>query len=473
MAWCRITAAPGLFATLVGAAALAAVAGQPGSATQGGGQVDGGVPPPVRWGDVELSPTDEFRNQEAIQQMLFHRFYFSGEVDTEWGNIESDLRTLKSLGTGAMPAIAIGVANGLYHFFFFQEHASPAAMRTDTMFDALQLYNASLRFSKCLDPETELQEFLLGMCTTKFAFVHLLAGELGAAFATSHDLEAASAVLGLSAQLFRQMLGLPYYALGGGLGWSRPQDMAFNHELYPNYYGAVWPKEQVPLAAFLEAHYEAFRADLESILASSGLFDHLRELERNAEGLSVWPPGTRKHIELADLREDEPWKGQLCHFAPRTCELMRTRPEVAQCPRAAVMIARLGPRAWLKPHYGNSRRLVAHLGLIAPPGPITLSVGSVRGLTWEAGKAMIFDDTHAHDARHEGEEGERYILHTMFCHPCEQKHLYPNLPPEACEFRNPIRAEVSRALRQEMDAKEVEMKKAVRMVIPHNAPQDV
>merc|ERR1712080_206549 len=122
----------------------------------------------------------------------------------------------------------------------------------------------------------------------------------------------------------------------------------------------------LPLAGFLEEHFATFRADLDAILSETGLFDALRELERNAEGLSVWPPGTRKHVELADLREAPAWKENICAYTKKTCDLLRMRPEIAECPRAAVMIARLGPGAWLKPHYGNSRRLVAHLGLWVP-----------------------------------------------------------------------------------------------------------
>jgi len=306
----------------------------------------------------------------------------------------------------------------------------------------------------------------------KFGFVQLLAAELGAAFAAAHDIVAAGSVLSWASQVFRVMSSLPYFALGG-FRWTRPLDMAFNHELYPNAFGPVWPKENVPLARYLESKFDDFRADLDAILASPGLFDRLRELERNAEGLSVWPPGSRKHIELADLREDEPWKAQLCQFANTTCELLRQRPEVSECPRAAVMIARLSPGAWLKPHYGNSRRLVAHLGLIVPDGPITLNVGSARGSRWTQGQAMVFDDTHVHDARHTGDTGDRYILHVMFCHPCEQRQLYPHLSAGDCEFDNPIREEVSRALRGEMDAREAQARSAKRMVIPRNAPQDI
>eukprot|EP00929_Paragymnodinium_shiwhaense_P075274 TRINITY_DN38476_c0_g1_i3.p1 TRINITY_DN38476_c0_g1~~TRINITY_DN38476_c0_g1_i3.p1 ORF type:complete len:310 (-),score=66.86 TRINITY_DN38476_c0_g1_i3:11-940(-) len=309
------------------------------------------------------------------------------------------------------------------------------------------------------------------MCTTKLAFVQLLSLELGAAFAARKMIHAAAEILSMARRTFHTMITLPYYK---DFRWKQPMDVAFNHELYPNYFGPVWPNDQVPLATFLEEHFEEFRADLDGILnAGATFFDHLRDLERNAEGLSVWPPGRRKHIELADMREEEQWKAQICHYAPRTCELIRQRREITDCPRAAVMMAKLDKAAWLKPHYGNSRRLVAHLGLIIPPGPISLNVGPARDIRWQQGKAMIFDDTYAHDARHLAGDGERYILHMMLCHPCEQRHLYPTLPEEACEFQDPVRAEVSRAMRFEMDANEENAKKAVRMVIPRNAPEDV
>mmetsp|Transcript_46584 Transcript_46584/g.144319 ORF Transcript_46584/g.144319 Transcript_46584/m.144319 type:complete len:103 (-) Transcript_46584:53-361(-) len=102
-----------------------------------------------------------------------------------------------------------------------------------------------------------------------------------------------------------------------------------------------------------------------------------------------------------------------------------------------------------------------------------MNVGPARGLRWQQGRALIFDDTHVHDARHEGQDGERYILHMMICHPCEQRHLYPRLPKEACDFKDPLRAEVSRALRYELDEKEAQARHAERMVIPRSAPEDV
>jgi len=382
------------------------------------------------------------------------------------------LRTLKQLGTSSLPAIAVGVANALYHFFFFSEDEQTVTMRIDTMVDALELYSVSLHHSRCLDPELEFRDVLLRMCSVKFFFIQMLASELGGALAAQRRLKDAANVLSFAADCFRRMRELPFYATSG-VGWTEPRGMAFNHELYPNFFGPIWPKSEVPLAAFLEQHFTEFHSDLAQILADKELFNQLGNLERNAEGLSVWPPGQRKHIELADLREEESWKAQLCHFAPKTCSLLRSRPEIAECPRAAVMVARLSPGAWLKPHFGNSRRLVVHLGLAVPTGRVELNVGTARGVRWRQGEALVFDDTHVHDARHEGENGERFILHMMICHPCEQRHLYPKLAHEACEFQDPIRSEVSRAVRAEMDTQELAQRSAQRMIIPRSAPEDV
>jgi len=219
-----------------------------------------------------------------------------------------------------------------------------------------------------------------------------------------------------------------------------------------------------------------------AILADDGLFELLRQLDRNAEGLAVWPPDTRGHVELINSREDPPYRSA-CSIANKTCALLSSRPELISCPRAAAFFARLRPSAWLKPHLGNSRRIAAHLGLLIPDAPVELNVGPARKLLWQNGKSLVWDDTHVHDARYHITHGqERYILQTFFCHPCEQRELYASSPSEkarnlasdhACIHQNPIRAEISEALRREMDQNEKRMREATKMVMPLGGPVGV
>merc|ERR1740121_2783038 len=116
-------------------------------------------------------------------------------------------------------------------------------------------------------------------------------------------------------------------------------------------------------------------------------------------------------------------------FLPTTCKLLRGRTEF-NCDHAGAFINRMRPGAWIKPHMGNPPRLVAHLALDIPPEPIELYVGNVS-LRWVTGRAHVIDDTYVHSVRHYGisaaplsrdtpAERERFILHMLICHPCEQ-----------------------------------------------------
>eukprot|EP00439_Symbiodinium_sp_Y106_P084667 s82_g26.t1 len=416
--------------------------------------------------------------QELLQQSLFEEYYHLG---TGLAQVTPKLREMAGIALTTWPAIAFGIANGLYHFCFYREDWDPdaglppsAMLNIKDMVLAEQLLQASVAFSRCLDSAQDPQSFLVGMCQQKLALLFLVQNELGASLAEGRELKESARVLRAAQEAFRLMEKSPYHAMLGAIGWRLPSDVALNDELYPRTFGAVWPSSSFPYAEFLESNFEVFLQELQSILAEEGLFEQLRRAARNAEGLAVWPPDTRGHIQLLDGR-DESLLLPTCAFAQRSCALLASRPELAECPRAAAFLARLEPGAWLKPHLGNSRRLAAHLGLVTPPGA-ELNVGSARSLPWAAGRTVIWDDTHVHDARHAG-EGTRYILQSFFCHPCEQKDLYRGHPsPEvqslasdaSCDFANPVRAEVSRALRQEMDERERAYRAMPRMSVPLN-----
>merc|ERR1711924_124296 len=83
--------------------------------------------------------------------------------------------------------------------------------------------------------------------------------------------------------------------------------------------------------------------------------------------------------------------------------------------------------AQIKAHMGMGPRIVVHLGLDVPEEqPIYLYVGNAT-VKWKTGASHVIDDTYIHSVRHQGYGGrDRYILHTLICHPCEptQRHLY-------------------------------------------------
>ncbi|CAE7943157.1 nadsyn1 [Symbiodinium sp. KB8] len=387
------------------------------------------------WTPPELSPSDEFRNQELLQQSLFEEYYHLG---TGLAQVTPKLREMARAALTTWPAIAFGIANGLYHFCFYREDGlgssvaskytsalvkdwdpdaglPPSAMlNIEDMVLAEQLLQVSVAFSRCLDSAQDPQSFpeefcfLVGMCQQKLALLFLVQNELGASLAEGRELKESARVLRAAQETFRLMKESPYHAMLGAIGWRLPSDVALNDELYPRTFGAVWPSSSFPYAEFLESNFEVFLEELQSIMAEEGLFEQLRRAARNAEGLAVWPPDTRGHIQLLDGR-DESLLLPTCAFAQRSCALLASRPELADCPRAAAFLARLEPGAWLKPHLGNSRRLAAHLGLVTPPGAV-LNVG----------------------------------------HPSPEVQSMAS--DASCEFANPVRAEVSRALRQEMDA---------------------
>eukprot|EP00746_Dinoflagellata_sp_MGD_P099296 gnl/MRDRNA2_/MRDRNA2_40378_c0_seq1.p1 gnl/MRDRNA2_/MRDRNA2_40378_c0~~gnl/MRDRNA2_/MRDRNA2_40378_c0_seq1.p1 ORF type:complete len:327 (-),score=51.77 gnl/MRDRNA2_/MRDRNA2_40378_c0_seq1:209-1138(-) len=272
-----------------------------------------------------------------------------------------------------------------------------------------------------------LVAFLTSGCDYRWTHLVMLEAEVGRELARRGEFERAARLLRKANIHFVEMMKLPYFL---PRSWTGVYDINYNSERYPSP-GPRWPDEQVPLLKFLEASYEVFRKDLEKIRKEQGLFDLLQYLERNAEGNDHAREDDWDIVELADTREDEQWKEHACQFTRQTCDLLRERPEF-QCDHAAAYYNRMRPGAWIKPHIGNSPRLVVHLGLDIPPDPVFLYVGNVK-LRWETGRAHAIDDTYIHSVRHEGAPQdrvpERYILHLLICHPCEdsQRPFYEGL----------------------------------------------
>ena len=101
----------------------------------------------------------------------------------------------------------------------------------------------------------------------------MLSGDLGNYFATElmSMLEAAQ-VMTATSRSFHTMMGLQLFQNYKDLGatMTRPHDVNFNQDYYPHVnLGPVWPTEivrySVPLASFLEQHFDEFRSDLQRI----------------------------------------------------------------------------------------------------------------------------------------------------------------------------------------------------------------
>lgn len=259
----------------------------------------------------------------------------------------------------------------------------------------------------------------------RWRYLLLLAGELGRHLAVERQSpRAAAEALQAAQSLFDEMRLMPAFGPHAG-PLNRPHDVNFNSDFFPASVakqGPIWqnPHRDVPIAPILEAAYPVIAAELRAILAEDGLYDLMQRTTRNAEPQfgprdDDWQTAYLVRNGRGSTGFNEP----LCAYAPQTCGLLRSRPEVADCHAgmAGAGFLRLRPGGRLKPHFGNSPRLSAHLALIVPPGEIHMSVGG-QTTSWVEGKVLVFDDTFIHSVTHRGLE-PRYVLNVWMCHPCD------------------------------------------------------
>lgn len=399
----------------------------------------------VRFGPLELSrddgPTNLKRIHELIQAIYYQRFTAAlppTAFAPTWKEVTQALHDLVKPARGN-PALLFPLGVELYHWFFFRWRCGEgiAEMDDESLELSAELVAESLEMEPSCHSRSQvsrqaLELFLSKGCDYRWTHLVMVEAELGRELAHRRaDVARAAHVIRNSAAHFREMMSMPYFAQRR---WASPYDMNYNEELYPSP-GPVWPSSALPLVSWLEENFATFRSDLDAIRAVPGLFDELHQLERNAEGQDHAREEDWTVVELADTREDEPWKERICAHARRSCDLLRARPEL-QCDHAAAYMNRMRSGAWIKPHMGNPPRLVVHLGLDVPPEPIELYVGNAR-LRWQTGKAQVIDDTYVHSVRHYGlpDQGpERYILHVLICHPCEpsQRELYADSEGFSC-----------------------------------------
>jgi len=250
----------------------------------------------------------------------------------------------------------------------------------------------------------------------------MLAGEVGRHLVVKKmELAAGGTLLRQLRICFEEMRRLPHFSDQAG-HLTLPHAANFNADYFPAAtarQGPIWrnPLRDVPMATFLEANYPTIRAELDAILASEGTFSGLDMQTRNAE--TQFGPRGDDWLTAYMVRNAE-FFDSVCAHAPRTCELLRSRPEVAECRSggSGAGFLRMRPGGRLKPHYGNAPRLSVHLGLIVPSqGEISIQVG-YESMRWQEGKALVFDDTFIHNVVHNGVE-PRYVMNVWMCHPCD------------------------------------------------------
>jgi len=273
-----------------------------------------------------------------------------------------------------------------------------------------QLFERSIAVGRC-DDQRSVEEWLEGACDIRFGQAAILYNWLGE---TDTDAAQGQAYRDRAYGLLEYLKGVPRYA-GVAKSWASPLQINFNQLRFP---GApsrpFWDASKVPLARFMEENFHIFKAELLAIVNDPrNLYEVLRREDGSVESLAT--PGGWDAVRIVRYGH---WFDLFCEMAPRSCELLRTRPELVNCPYVNTNYYKLYPDSHLKPHFGNAPRLTAHLPVIAPePLRSGITVGTEQAL-WVEGKAMVLDDTYPHAVSHWGKE-PRYVLATWFCHPCD------------------------------------------------------
>lgn len=373
---------------------------------------------------IELTANDT-ANHERMSKWFGEAFHSALRFDPEvWKGVRADLERLAEAASVA-PALAFAVGSAFYSYFWWREGGLDVAAGEQ----AVNLMQLSVDHSGCSNPSLNMDSFINRQCHMRWRQLLLLSAEMARHFATDAlDLRRAANAHRDTSQRFVAMKGLPFFkqfeALGAVL--LNPHDMNYNMDYYPHVHlGPIWPKELVPLAGFLEEHFHDFLADLRHIQDSTTFWNlHMKAFVSETQFTPQDEDWQTVYLFL-----NRQWVDRNCIVAPRSCKLLRQRPEIAECRAgsAGAGFLRLHPGARLKPHYGNGPRLSVHLGLETPEvGDIHMHVGSAT-VRWQAGRAVVFDDTFIHKVRHDGIE-PRFVLLLWFCHPCDSENW--DNPPE-------------------------------------------
>eukprot|EP00931_Biecheleriopsis_adriatica_P054161 TRINITY_DN31839_c0_g1_i1.p1 TRINITY_DN31839_c0_g1~~TRINITY_DN31839_c0_g1_i1.p1 ORF type:complete len:455 (+),score=65.00 TRINITY_DN31839_c0_g1_i1:54-1418(+) len=407
---------------------------------------------------LQLSRIDDTQNDQPIYK-LFERLFFSavqsadcqhedggslqcrdikgGFDEAAWEDLTRQMRDLVDHARKE-PALAHSMAMSLYSWFWWE---SPRNTRVNVEIARLaaDFFAKSLEFSGCMDASLPLQSFFVRNCHMRWRYLMMISSELGKYLATElRDLRTAMEVLQVSQSYFQVMRSLPAFGPHAG-PLDSPHHISLNSDYFPAAVvrqGPVWrnPLQDVPIAAFLEMHFETIRGELLAILAVEERFTILNRATRNAEPQF----GPRDDDWLtAYLVRNTMFNELICAHAPQTCKLLGSRPEISNCHTglSGAGFLRMRPGGRLKPHFGGAPRLSAHLALVVPDGDLYMSVGPVT-VRWVEGKVIVFDDTFIHSVTHHGRE-PRYVLNVWMCHPCDPTngrgpHDAADLP-EFCE----------------------------------------
>eukprot|EP00933_Yihiella_yeosuensis_P017357 TRINITY_DN14514_c0_g1_i1.p1 TRINITY_DN14514_c0_g1~~TRINITY_DN14514_c0_g1_i1.p1 ORF type:complete len:492 (-),score=69.29 TRINITY_DN14514_c0_g1_i1:258-1733(-) len=379
---------------------------------------------PLVIGGTEFSWDDDILNMEKLSNLFGQVFYTmvlnkgDRQAEEAWESLSTDIWRLAEIASTEAPSLALSVAMCLYNYFWWE---GPNSLEPNVFagFQAAQLMYGSILHVGCNNPQLGGMDFYILQCHLRWRYVMMLAGEVGRHLVEHRrDIVGGSRVLRQLQNYFSEFRRMPEAGLVQG---ASPYEVNFNFDYYPaavTRFGPIWHNalQDVPVANFLEANYLTIRSELDAILAAGGTFAALDAHTRNAE--TQFGPRGDDWLTAYMFRKGEQIP-EVCAHAPKTCALLQTRPEIANCRSggSGAGFLRMRPGGRLKPHFGNAPRLSVHLGLIVPDGEIRMNVG-YESVRWEEGKVLVFDDTYIHQVVHNGVE-PRYVMNLWMCHPCD------------------------------------------------------
>lgn len=358
----------------------------------------------------KFSPESDLFNQGEAVRFFEEKFY-----EEQRGQLlETELQQARQLRLFAEqePVLALAAAQVLYMFAWFLPSGEVAR---DNVRASAALFERSIAVSGC-DVSLSRQEWEESACEIRWSHAAMLYTWLGE---TEGDAAMAATYLARGQELLEALRRAPKLAPAAKT-WRSPLEINFNSAVYPQAPSRpIWATSGFAIGKWLEEQYPVFRAELEAILAGpNDLYGQLVKLDGSREHLAT--PGGWHTVRIVRYHH---WYEAFCALAPRTCELIKTRPEINSCSFMNVNYVKLMPGAHLKPHFGNAPRLSAHLSVIAPePLRAGMGVGGRKRL-WLEGKAIIFDDTYPHSVSHWG-NSPRYVMLVWFCHPCDEGNAH-------------------------------------------------
>lgn len=364
---------------------------------------------------LTLSADFDLYNQGVLVKHFEEKFY-RGDMAVLSAEELTQVDTLRQHALQT-PVMALAAAQVLYMFGWFR--ASGEIIR-DNVVAAAVLFEQSIVAGGCAI-ETSDTGWHDNACDIRWMHATLLYNWLSE---TDVDANKARAYAGKAQSLFEALRTVPRYAQAAKT-WHSPLHINFQAVRFPGKPSyPIWDTKSIGIGRFLEESHPVFKAELQAIINDPrGLYKQLMNLDPSREHLAT--PGGWDTLRIVRYHH---WYDIFCEAAPRTCALIKTRPEINKCDFMNVNYVRLNPGAHLKPHFGNGPRLSAHLSVIAPePLRAGMTVADQRAL-WVEGKAIVFDDTYPHCVSHWGDQ-PRYVMLVWFCHPCDDTQQHGQVCP--------------------------------------------